>query len=99
MPRKNQVTRTIPITTAKLLLVDVESNETRTEEVQLPRTYKDEKCLLKAAKKAVETETVKCVHVLDTLVTETLYGMDEADFIKYAEILPPRNTNQTAEKE
>lgn len=89
--RTPQVTRTITTTKARLMCLDIEKGEPINAEVILPRTYKDDKAILKAAEKVLEDVTVKPVHVVSSVVDETLYGMSEAEFIKHAEILPPRS--------
>lgn len=90
MARTPMVTRTIVTTKAIIMCLDVEAGEPFNKEVTLPRTYKDEKALLKKVRPLVETETVKAVHVVDTEEVETLYGMTEQEFIENAQILPPR---------
>ena len=90
MARTPMVTRTIVTTKAIIMCLDVEAGEPFNKEVTLPRTYKDEKALLKKAKPLVETDTIKAVHVVDTEEVETLYGMTEQEFIENAQILPPR---------
>ena len=90
MARTPMVTRTIVTTKAIIMCLDVEAGEPFNKEVTLPRTYKDEKALLKKVRPMVETETVKAVHVVDTEEVETLYGMTEQEFIENAQILPPR---------
>ena len=90
MARTPMVTRTIVTTKAIIMCLDVEAGEPFNKEVTLPRTYKDEKALLKKARPLVETDTIKAVHVVDTEEVETLYGMTEQEFIENAQILPPR---------
>ncbi len=90
MARTPMVTRTIVTTKATIMCLDVEAGEPFNKEVTLPRTYKDEKALLKKVKPLVETDTIKAVHVVDTEEVETLYGMTEQEFIENAQILPPR---------
>ena len=90
MARTPMVTRTIVTTKATLMCLDIEAGEPFNTEVILPRTYKDEKALLKKARPLVETDTIKAVHVVDTEEVETLYGMTEQEFIENAQILPPR---------
>ena len=98
MARPQMVTRTFQTTKAKLLAVKVSTEQTEIVEITLPRTYKDNNELLKAIGKQNGNPDLKYVHVISSEVTETLYGTKEADFIKYAEILPPRvakeNTNE-----
>ena len=90
MARTPMVTRTIVTTKAVIMCLDVDAGEPFNKEVTLPRTYKDEKALLKKVKPLVETDTIKAVHVVDTEEVETLYGMTEQEFIENAQILPPR---------
>lgn len=97
MARKPMVTRTITTTEATVLCVDIEKGEPFNTTVVLPRTYKDEKNLMKAVESAVNNGSVKAVHVVATKELETLYGMEEGDFIKYATILPPRKCAEDVE--
>lgn len=90
MARAPQVTRTIQTTHCTILCMDIENREPCNRTVILPRTYKDENAMLKAAKKVIESDTLKCVQVVDHCVQETLYGMSEQDFITHATIMPPR---------
>ena len=71
---------------------------------QLYERVDDEKHMLKAVEKVINSDTVKAVHIVDSTVKETLYGMSEQDFITFAKVLPPRNsadgeTSDTAEDE
>ena len=91
MARKPMVTRTIVTTKVNVLCLDIQSSEPFNKVVTLPRTYKDEKKLLKKVEEVVNTDDIKAVHVVDKEEVETLYGMTEQDFIQYAKVLPPRN--------
>lgn len=93
MARVPSVTRTIQTTKCKVLCIDVENERPFTQEVVLPRTYKDERSMLKKIKPMLESETVKVVHVQDSTVESTLYGMTEEEFISVAQVLPPRKEN------
>lgn len=90
MARIPMVTRTIQTTKANVLCLNIVEGEPFNKVVTLPRTYKDEKTLMKMVEKVINTDSVKAVHVVDTKVEETLYGMAEADFITNAKILPKR---------
>lgn len=90
MARIPMVTRTIQTTKANVLCLNIVEGEPFNKVVTLPRTYKDEKSLMKMVEKTINTDSVKAVHVVDTKVEETLYGMSEADFIANAKILPKR---------
>ena len=87
MARKPMITRTIKTTKANVLCMDIEKGEPFNKLVILPRTYNDEKKLLKVVKETVETDTIKAVHVVDKTEIETLYGMTEAEFIATAKEL------------
>lgn len=94
MARVPSVTRTIQTTKANVLCIDLSTEQPFTQSVILPRTYKDERSMLKKIKPMLENETVKVVHVQNFTVESTLYGMTEEEFIKAAEILPPRKANE-----
>jgi LytS/YehU family sensor histidine kinase len=89
MARKPMVTRTIITTKVNVLCLDVVSAEPFNKEVILPRTYKDEKKLLKKVEQVVNTDEVKAVYIVDKSEVETLYGMTEQNFIDNATILDP----------
>lgn len=89
MARKPMVTRTIVTTKVNVLCLDIQRAEPFNKEVILTRTYKDEKKLLKKVEEVVNTEDIKAVHIVDKSEVETLYGMNEQDFINNAEILDP----------
>ena len=90
MARQPMVTRTIITTKVNVMCLDVEHGEPCNHTITVPRTYKDEKALLKKVKSLIETDTLKAVYIVDTEEIETLYGMTEQDFIEHAEVLPPR---------
>ena len=87
MARKPMVTRTIVTTKVNVLCLDIKSAEPINKVVTLPRTYKDEKQLLKKVEEIVNTDEVKAVHVVGKEEVETLYGMSEQDFINNAVVL------------
>ena len=90
MARIPMVTRTIQTTTATVLCLNIKEGEPFNKEVVLPRTYKDEKSMMKVVEKIINTEDVKAVHIVHTEVNETLYGMTEQEFISAAHVLPDR---------
>lgn len=98
MARAPQVTRTIITTKANVLCLNIETGEPCNEIVVLPRTYKDEKSLMKKVTELFTDSSVKPVHVVDKEEIETLYGMPEQDFIKYAKPLPPRTATTESEE-
>lgn len=88
MARKPMVTRTIVTTQATVMCLDTEKGTVANEVITLPRTYADEKKLLKAVQETL-AETVKAVHVIEQNTVETLYGMSEQEFIEHATELDP----------
>ena len=88
--RKPQVTRTITSTEC----ATVEMNVTTCEVVKTTRIISGEVSdinkALKEVKKLFETDTNKVVLVEATNIICQLYGMSEADFIKYAHVLDKR---------
>ena len=93
MARIPMVTRTITTTHATVLALDITTAEPFNEVVVLPRTYKDDKALMKQVSKVFDNDTRKAVHIVDKKEVETLYGMTEQDFISVAKELPPRGTS------
>lgn len=89
--KKPMVTRTILTTEVTVLCLDLIKAEPFNKVVTLPRTYKDEKAMMKKVSAIIDTDEVKAVHVVDTKVNETLYGMTEEQFIAMAEVLPSRS--------
>lgn len=97
MARARKVTRNIRSTKVIVMCVDKETAKVDNHEVTITGTYTDDKKLMKAVTKVVETETLKPVAIVSTEVIETLYGMDEQKFIEMAEVLPPRDKKEVDE--
>lgn len=83
---ESMVTRTIIATKALIMGVNLSTSAVEDITISLPRTYKDEKSVLKAAEK-IGKEGYKFVMVKSFEKTETLYGMPESVFIENASIL------------
>lgn len=98
MARTPQVTRTIKTTVVNVLCLNIMNGEPYNEQVTLPRTYKDEKAMLKEVEKLINNDEKKAVHVIESTVEEKLYGMSEQKFIENAEELPPRKVYGEAEE-
>lgn len=90
MARARMVTRTIDITTAHIMCLDVTKSAVTTMEVEIPGGITDEGAIMKWVKKNYETATFKCVSVVKQTTTEVLYGMPEQDFIRVAKRLEKR---------
>lgn len=93
MARKRMVTRTIEQTTAQVMTLDVTTAEVQVKAYSIGGRFNDEE-LLKKLKKLFETDTLKLVHIESQTCEEVLLGMDEEDFIRLAQVLPPRNANK-----
>lgn len=98
MAREPMITRTVQTTTVDLLCVNTLDGQSFHMNMTLPRTYKDDKHILKVAEKFINDENIRAVHVTSAEVKETLYGMTEARFIELAEVMPIR-TKKTEEPE
>lgn len=94
MARIPMVTRTITTTKAIVMCLDIESGEPCNKSVVVLRTYNDDETLLKKVKEVLETETLKPVQIVGKEEIKTLYGMTEQEFIKHAEVLPPRTVKE-----
>ena len=90
MARPPMITRTAETTHATVLCMDIENREPCNIDLVLPRTYKDEKEMMKAVNKAITNPNIKAVQVVAHTVKETVYGMSEADFIANATVLDPK---------
>lgn len=84
MARQPMVTRTITTTEVNALCLDIVKCEPLNIDITLSRTYSDEAKLLKACKEVAETETIRVVEIVDKKEKNTIYGMTEQEFIKYA---------------
>lgn len=85
--RKRMVTRTITITKAQVLAVDLATEELQTVEVTVTGEPKNEKALVKAIDESGALSAAKFVTVKDVEVSRVKYGMTEADFVKAAYVI------------
>lgn len=95
MARERMVTRTVSTTTIDVLVINIETAEVGTKSFVLGQNMvKDEKTMLNNAQAMMDEQAGnslwKCVAVKNIVEEETLYGMTEQDFLKYAKVLPPR---------
>ena len=84
------VTRTFETTKINALCVNIAEQKTEQKEFILPKTYKDEKAMMKALSAVIADKNIKAVSVISSEIIETLYGMEESDFIANAKVLPAR---------
>ena len=90
MARERYVTRTVILNVAEVMTVNTTTAEVVTITAEIGGGLTNDKDILKAVKKAHETDEVKCVKVMSVTTKEVLYGMPESDFIRLAKVLPPR---------
>lgn len=90
MARRRMVTRTINFTKADVMTVNVSTAEVTINEYRINGTFDTDENLLKALKKAYETDYIKLVKIDNKWDEEVLFGMDEIKFMELAEVLPPR---------
>jgi hypothetical protein len=93
MTRKRMITRTIMQTTAKVMTLNVTTTEVQILTYDIGGQYTDDE-LLKKLQRLFQTDELKLVHIESQVCNELLLGMNEEDFIRYAEVLPPRSTNK-----
>jgi hypothetical protein len=93
MARKRMVTRTVEQTTAQVMTLDVTTAEVQIRSYDIGGRYTDTE-LLKKLQKLFQTDILKLVHIEEQSCKQVLLGMDEEDFIRIANVLPPRTTNK-----
>lgn len=89
MARTRMITRTIEQTTARTMCLRVDTAEVTIEEYTIGGSP-DKEELLKKLKAIYETDNFKVVAIQDSYTETKLLGMSEEDFIRFAEVLPPR---------
>lgn len=75
------ITRTFRIQEVTVMTMDVTTNATEPKTITLPRILPDNDNILKAAKKKLDTDTIKVVYVIGSEVKEQLRGVDEEQFL------------------
>ena len=83
------ITRTVTATIANVMVVEIKTAKAYTTQIALTGSYKDNNDILKTLKKNDNEELVYAA-IVSTETKETLYGMPESEFMKYAKELPPR---------
>ena len=87
------ITRTVTATVATVMVVEIKTAKAFTTEFTMTGIYKDNADLLKAIKKN-DTDELVYAAIVSTRTEETLYGMPETEFMKYARVLPPRKLTE-----
>ena len=88
MSRKRMVTRTITMTYAEVMCVNVETAEVTVNEYEINGSYSCQPDkLLKRLKLEHETPSIKVVAIQKMHEEEVVYGMEEEKFIVYADVI------------
>lgn len=90
------VTRTFTTTYATVLCLDTESGEPCNREVPLAGAFDDDAKLLKACKKAVETEALIAVKVVHVTEKNELRGMTVQQFLESSTVIDKSAPHDTA---
>ena len=75
------ITRTFRTQEVTVMTMDVTTNATESMSLTLPHVLPDNDKILKAAKKKLDTDTIKVVYVIGSEVKEQLRGVDEEKFL------------------
>ena len=75
------ITRTFRTQEVTVMTMDVTTNATEHKTLTLPHVLPDNEKILKAAKKKLDTDTLKVVYVIGSEVKEELRGVDEEQFL------------------
>lgn len=90
MARKvNMVTRTIDTTIVQVMGLNTSTKEVINTDIEVSGSVKDERLLKMMNDLYAPADTVFVQASVKEVISK-LYGMSEADFIKHAKILPPR---------
>lgn len=84
MARVPVVSRTVKLTKVNVLCLNLVIPEPFNKEIILPRFFKDEKKLMAAVEKRINSDEVKAVRIVDVAQEEQLLGMTEDEFIALA---------------
>ena len=99
MARERMVTRTVVTTMVDVLVININTAETGTKTFVLTQNMvKDEKTMLNNAQVMLENECGemwKAVAIKNIKEEETLYGMTEQDFMKYAKVVASKISGNT----
>lgn len=96
--KEKMITRTIVSTNYTVMCVDIATAKVENRVYTFAGVKDESKCLAIINDLYKET-TEKAVAVTSAEEVETLYGMPESTFMKYAVVLPPRGTKKEAEEE
>ena len=75
------ITRTFRTMEVTVMTMDTTTNATEAKTLTLPHVLPDNDKILKAARKKLDTDTLKVVYVIGSEVKEELRGVDEEQFL------------------
>ena len=88
MARKRVVSRTITETVAIVMYANAQSQTFENKEVRVQGEYQNTAELMKVVNKKWSFPGLVPITVVNQMTTETLYEMDEDEFIRLARIVP-----------
>ena len=91
MAKERMITRTVSFIACDTMVVNMATKEVEFMTINVPSGATMSRTDLEKYVKAQIPDGYKYVDIIDTNTSEILYGMSEADFLKYATVLPPRN--------
>mgnify|MGYP001625188953 CR=1 FL=1 len=99
MARKRMVTRTVTITTATALCLNVETAEPENVTLDIPGKFGSDGVLLDHFGGVYNTDKKKAVTIVSKEEKEVKYGMTESDFIKQAEVITEKVEQEDKDNE
>lgn len=81
MPRIPTVSRTLTLTYATVLCVDIENETVVRRDVTLARTFKNDNTLMRAAQGVLNDDNLRVSHVVTSTKARVTLTMTEQDFI------------------
>lgn len=99
MARERQITRTINVTTATAVCMDITTMENETRALVITGDVPSQDKVLKDLRKLYDTDTFKVVAIKEMTTVEKLYGLSEVDFLKYAVELDPETRKAVTDEQ
>lgn len=90
MPRKPQVTRTLTVTEADVLCLDLMQQKPFHKTVLLAGSYPTEPALMKRIRQAVDSTVTKAVSCIKSKTYQQIYAMTEQEFLDRAKPIENR---------
>lgn len=94
MAKEAKITRTMKTTEVTAVAVDLTTRECVTFTYTLPRTYKDNKEILKVVKATFDTPVLNHIDIESVKVIEKRYGLAESKFLEVAEEIPMKSVEE-----